>query len=381
MNQLFPTIGILGGGQLGRMSALAAIRLGVNIKTLSPETSGPVASLGEAVVGDWNDPVVMRGFVEGCSVVTVESEWAPAELAESVIRENKLGIPVYPTSGTLSLIRHKGIQRKSLTRNGLPGADFMLCRTVDDALAAAGKFGFPVMFKRYQGSYDGYGNATVQAEADIPEAWHALADEDGLLVEAFVPFVRELAVMVARRPSGESHVYPVVHIEQRNHRCHSVVVPAPSSPDILERAAKIAIQAADTVKAIGMLGVELFETESGEILVNELAPRPHNSGHYSIEACHTSQFENHVRAILDWPLGDPALKVPAAAMVNVLGHRAGSATSESLTSAATVSTAGIHIYGKSETRPDRKMGHVTVCSASPEEALQVAEECATQIRL
>ena len=165
----------------------------------------------------------MLEFVQGCSVVTVESEWAPAELAESVIKEAKLGIPVLPTSGTLSLIRHKGVQRRALTSAGLPGADYRLCETIKQATAAAAEMGFPVMFKRYQGSYDGYGNATVRSEADIAEAWHSLADDDGLLVEAFIPFVRELAVMVARNPSGETCEYPVVHIEQRNHRCHSIL--------------------------------------------------------------------------------------------------------------------------------------------------------------
>lgn len=381
MNHSFPTIGILGGGQLGRMSALAAIRMGLNIKTLSPSVSGPVAGLGQAVIGDWNDPEVMLDFVTGCTVVTVESEWAPAEVAEQVIKNAKIGIPVYPTSSTLLKIRHKGVQRRLLTSAGIPGAEFRLCKTVEQAFSAADELGYPVMFKRYQGSYDGYGNATVQNESDVSEAWHSLAESDGLLVEAFVPFVRELAVMVARRPSGESCVYPVVHIEQRNHRCHSVVVPGPSEPELEEKTRVMALRCAETVKATGMLGVEFFETTDGEILVNELAPRPHNSGHYTIEACTTSQFENHIRSILDWPLGDPSLRVPAAAMVNILGTRTGTATGESLENAAQVSDAGLHIYGKEEVRPNRKMGHVTVCAETPAEALSEANLCVDRIHL
>ena len=376
-SQPFPTIGILGGGQLGRMSALAAIRMGIHVRTLSPKPSGPVEGLGESLSGDWTDPDVMRNFVTGCDVITVESEWAPAEVAEEVAGD----IPVYPRAETLRIIRHKGVQRKRLTEAGLPGTQYRLCASIEEAEDACAAVGFPAVFKRFQGSYDGYGNRMVHSTDDIPGAWQALADPDGLLVEKWVPFIRELAVMVSRRPSGEYVVYPVVHIEQRNHRCHSVVVPAPSSPDIQNQAQQLAVQAALNLDIVGMLGVELFETRDGAILVNELAPRPHNSGHFSIESCKTSQFENHVRSILDWPLGDPSLRVPAAAMVNILGQRTGLVSSQSLHTSFEVTDAAIHIYGKTETRPDRKMGHVTVTADHPEEALIRAEKAASRILL
>jgi len=376
-NQSFPTIGILGGGQLGRMSALAAIRMGLHVRTLSLTPSGPVEELGEALSGDWTDSGVMKQFVTGCDVITVESEWAPAELAEAVAGN----IPVYPSAETLRIVRHKGVQRDKLKNAGLPGTKYQLCSSIEEAKEACSKFGFPTVFKRYQGSYDGYGNRTVHSVDDISEAWRALVAEDGLLVEAWVPFVRELAVMVSRRPSGEHVVYPVVHIEQRNHRCHSVVVPAPSSPSVQNQACELAVEAALALNVVGMLGVEFFETQDGSILINEVAPRPHNSGHFSIEACNTSQFENHVRSILDWPLGDPSLRVPAAAMVNILGQRAGMVTSHSLSTFSEINDVAVHIYGKKETRPDRKMGHVTATDDDPDNALLRAEKAVSSILL
>ena len=359
------------------MSALAAIRMGIHVRTLSPTPSGPVAGLGEAFSGDWKDKKVMKDFVTGCDVITVESEWAPAEVAEEVAGS----IPVYPRAETLKIIRHKGLQRNVLLDSGLPSTQFRLCSSIEEAKEACAELGFPVVFKRYQGSYDGYGNRTVHSADDIEGAWKVLTDSDGLLVEQWVPFVRELAVMVSRRPSGEYVVYPVVHIEQRNHRCHSAVVPAPSSQNVQDRAKKLAIRAAVSLNVVGMLGVEFFEMADGSVLINELAPRPHNSGHFSIEACKTSQFENHVRSILDWPLGDPSLRVPAAAMVNILGQRTGMASSHTLKIASDVHDAAIHIYGKTETRPDRKMGHVTVTADQPHDALLRAEETVSRILL
>lgn len=374
----FPVIGILGGGQLGRMSALAAIRMGVHVRTLSPSPSGPVAPLGDAVVGDWTDPDVMEAFVRTCDVITVESEWAPAELAESVAPDH---VRVWPSASTLRLIRHKGTQKSVLADNGIPVPAFRECATIEAAREAIGEFGYPVLAKRFEGSYDGYGNATIRTEEDLTEAWTELAAEDGLLIEQFVDFVRELAVMVARSASGQTVVYPVVDTEQRDHRCHAVTAPAHISDRVSDAAQAMAIACADAVSIVGLLGVELFELHDGTVLVNELAPRPHNTGHYSIEACHTSQFENHVRAVLDWPLGNPDLQVPAAVMINVLGHRAGTVTTDGLAQALRVPGAAVHIYGKQESRPKRKMGHVTVTASTTIEARERAERAASHIQI
>jgi len=374
----FPVIGILGGGQLGRMSALAAIRMGIHVRTLSPSPSGPVGPLGDAVVGDWNDPDVMEAFVRTCDVITVESEWAPAELAESVAPDN---VAVWPSGSTLRFIRHKGTQKSVLAAGGIPVPSFRPCATIEEARDAIGEFGYPVLAKRYEGSYDGYGNATIRSEDDLTAAWTELAANDGLLIEQFVDFVRELAVMVARSASGETVVYPVVDTEQQDHRCHAVTVPAQISDRVANAAHTMAIACADAVSVVGLLGVELFELPDGSVLVNELAPRPHNTGHYTIEACHTSQFENHIRAVLDWPLGNPDLQVPAAVMINVLGHRAGTVTTDGMDQALRVPGAAVHIYGKQESRPKRKMGHVTVTASSTTEARERAERAASHIRI
>jgi 5-(carboxyamino)imidazole ribonucleotide synthase len=374
----FPTIGILGGGQLGRMTALAAIRMGMHVRTLSPSPAGPVAHLGDAVVGDWNDEEVMRDFVRGCDVITVESEWAPAEVAEAVSGGK---VPVWPSSRTLLTIRHKGRQKDALHEAGIPVGPYQKCSTLEEAALALATWGGKAVAKKYEGSYDGYGNATVSTRNELEAAWKDLADEDGLLMEAFVPFVRELAVMVARRPSGGTEVYPVVETEQKDHRCHAVIAPARISEATRDAARRAALEAAEAVDLVGMLGVELFELEDGSVLLNELAPRPHNTGHYTIEACHASQFENHARSILDLPLGSPDMRVPVAVMINVLGRRAGSVRTDGFVEALALSDVGIHLYGKEEARPKRKMGHVTATGADASSVRSRAEQAADAIHL
>ncbi|MEQ9103762.1 MAG: 5-(carboxyamino)imidazole ribonucleotide synthase [Rhodothermales bacterium] len=374
----FPTVGILGGGQLGRMSAMAALRMGLDVRTLSPSFSGPVASLGHAHTGDWEDEQVMKAFLGHVDVVTVESEWAPADVAARV---SAGGTPVWPSPSTLETIRHKGRQKRALEASGVAVAPWRSCPTIADARQAVKDFGFPVIAKRFEGSYDGYGNATIRTVEDVETAWSELAAEDGLLIEDFIDFKRELAVMVARRPSGQTVVYPVVVTEQKDHRCHAVWVPSGLTPDRIAAVEAMALQAAEAVDAVGVLGVELFEGMDGTLLLNELAPRPHNTGHYTIEACHTSQFENHIRAVLDWPLGDPSLRVPAAVMINVLGHRAGALHTDGYTNALGIDGASVHLYGKRDVRPKRKMGHVTVTAHTVEEAREKAESAAALIQL
>ena len=360
------------------MSALAALSMGVRVKTLSPTASGPEAHIGDVTVGDWNDPAIMAAFVNGCDVVTVESEWAPAELAEAV---RDPATAVWPSSKTLKIIRHKGRQKKALEAAGIPVPEFQICGSLSEAKEAFSRFGHRVVAKKFEGSYDGYGNATVQSLKELDVAWNDLSSEDGLLIESFVPFTRELAMMVARSSSGESVVYPLVWTEQKDHRCHAVTAPSPSSDRTQQVARKMALAAADAVSVVGLLGVEFFELENGDLLVNELAPRPHNTGHFTIEACHTSQFENHVRSILNWPLGDANLQVPAAVMVNLLGKRSGLVQTTGLEAAMGISGASIHIYGKHETRPNRKMGHVTVTASDSGTARSKAEQAASLIIL
>jgi 5-(carboxyamino)imidazole ribonucleotide synthase len=242
------------------------------------------------------------------------------------------------------------------------------------ALAAAGaKFGWPVVLKTRRNGYDGKGNFTLRSPADIPAAWLALrGDTNALLVEAFWPFAKELAVIVTRGRDGSTAIYPVVETEQHNHVCHLVRAPAAIPPELAERAAAIALRAVTAVGAVGSFGVELFLSAAGELAVNELAPRVHNSGHYTIEACVCSQFENHVRAVLGWPLGSTRLIAPAAVMLNLLGTHLAPGRLLGLEQALAVPGAHVHLYGKAMAGAGRKMGHVTALGQTIDEALATA---------
>ena len=379
MDPSFPTIGILGGGQLGKMMAAEAVRMSVEPRLLSPKEAGPMQPYSGAQVGDWTDPEVLRPFVSDCDVVTVESEWAPADAAAEVLPDDT---SLWPSTETLSLIKDKGVQKQHLADAGCPVPDFVRCETLDEALEAADSLGYPVLLKQYRGAYDGYGNATATSEKELREAWPDLAAEDGAMVETFADFTRELAVQVARRPGGNQVVYPVAYTEQRDHRCHAVEVPADIDDAIATKARQIAQTAVDAVKGVGLIAVELFEMPDGRVLVNELAPRPHNTGHYSIEGCATSQFENHVRAVLDWPLGATNQRTPVAVMVNVLGRRDGSPPrTEGLDRALNTERVTPHIYGKPDVRPGRKMGHVTALGTDRADTRKRAEMAAGAIEL
>jgi 5-(carboxyamino)imidazole ribonucleotide synthase len=375
----FPILGILGGGQLGRMTALAAIPLGIGVRfwVEEGEDAGPVAAFGDVVLGRRDDPDALRRFADGLAAVTADSEWAPADLLADAVAGMAGAPAIWPSPDTLYQIRHKGRQRDLLAEANLPQPPLARCATPGEMRAAAERFGFPIVAKRYEGSYDGYGNATCRSADDLDQAWDRLAADDGLLVEAFVDFRRELSVLVARRPGGDHVTYPVAHTEQRDHRCHAVVVPAPDlSAEVEAEARRVALGAAEAVGAVGLLAVELFETAGGEVLINELAPRPHNTGHYSIEGSVTSQFANHARAVLDLPLGDPGLRAPSAVMINVLGQSERPTAADGLQRALAVPGAGVHLYGKGEERPRRKMGHVTALGDYPDEARARAERAA-----
>ncbi len=359
------------------MLALAAIRMGLNVRFLLPRPEGSVDGLGEAMVGDWTDPEVLHRFASACSVLTVESEWAPAEEAAGVLLS---GVAIWPSPYTIGLIQDKGRQKSVLKEAGLPVPSFTLPASLEEALRDADILGYPLLLKKRLGSYDGYGNADVKDASGLRTAWNRL-HEGGVMLEAWAPFVRELSVIIARRPGGEHVVYPVALTVQKDHRCHSVVAPAPIEPAVAERARQTALRAVEAVDGVGVTAVEMFEMPDGNVLVNELAPRPHNTGHYSIEGCYTSQFENHLRAILDWPLGSPALRAPVAVMVNVLGEREGEPDPTTVPDALSMPGVSIHLYGKTEVRPKRKMGHVTITGADASDALSRAEMSARRIRL
>ncbi len=359
------------------MTALAAIPMGIRVRFLIPEPSSGIVDFGDVVIGDWTDPEILRRFAESCDAVTVESEWAPADLLKGAAPETA----VWPSPETLDTIRDKGRQKQALRDAGLPVPAFAVCRSPEEARGAADSLGYPLVMKQPVGSYDGYGNATLNDPDDIEGAWKRLGDGGSAILEAWVDFARELTALVARSPSGEIAVYPVAYTEQRDHRCHAVVVPSGADEATERRATEVALRAVEAVGGVGITAVEMFETTDGRILVNELAPRPHNTGHYTIEACHTSQFENHVRAVLDLPLGDPSMRVGAACMVNVLGTTSGAVEPMGWRDALAEAGVAVHLYGKGESRPRRKMGHVTVTGSDPAEVRRRAETAAGRMRL
>lgn len=383
LNVLLPVIihpmtrlGILGGGQLAQMMIQAAISLGIETAVLERTPDSPASRLTHHQwVGDWKaaeSQAVLSEFAALCDTITLENEFVPPQVLEHL---TSLGVVVYPTAQTLHAIRDKLTQKQIMAQHGLPLPAFAEVNSPQDIQAFTRTNGLPVILKARTDGYDGYGNATIRSEGDIASALSKLVNR-ACYVESFVPFVRELAVMVLRGQDGEIRVYPVVETVQHNHICHIVRAPAAIAPEIAEHAQGVAIQAVEAINGVGVFGVELFLLENGEIVYNEIAPRPHNSGHYTIEGCVTSQFENHIRAVLGWPLGSTDLVAPAVVMVNILGKRDGTVRPEGIKAALAVPGAHIHIYGKRESRVGRKMGHITVLGESVEQAEPVARQAA-----
>ena len=250
-------------------------------------------------------------------------------------------------------------QKKFLQKAKIPTAKFIEVKSREDIIKAGAKFGYPMMLKARFDAYDGRGNAVIEKEEDIDQAMRKLEGRK-LYVEAWVVFEKELAVMVARSTSGEIKSYPVVETVHRNNICHLVFAPAQVDDKIIKSAQRLAKNVMKSLGGAGVFGIEMFLTAKGQVLINELAPRVHNSGHYTIEGCTTSQFEQHIRAITGMPLGDTKLIHPAAVMINILGDRLGNALADGLHRAHKLPGTFVHIYGKHETKPERKMGHITV---------------------
>lgn len=373
-------VAILGGGQLARMTAEAASRLGIEVAILEREAHSPAGRIAaRELTGAWDDHAKLLELAQGALAVTLENEFVDAP-SLTWLREQ--GVAVYPTGRTLALVQDKLAQKEFMRGAGIPTPRFAEVAERANVERAGQEWGWPLLLKARRDSYDGYGNATLRGPEEIDAACARLGyPQRALYVEAWVPFERELAVMVARGRDGACVVYPVVETVQRDHICHIVRAPAPIPAEVAERAAGIAQRAVEAIEGVGVFGVELFQTEAGEILYNEIAPRPHNSGHYTIEGCVTSQFENHLRAVLGLPLGSVALTAPAAVMVNILGCGGGQTRAEGLTEALRVAGAHIHIYGKLASRRGRKMGHVTALGDTMADAESRALAAADALRL
>ncbi|HMP81507.1 MAG TPA: 5-(carboxyamino)imidazole ribonucleotide synthase [Verrucomicrobiota bacterium] len=373
-------LGIIGGGQLAKMTALSVLQLGCDVAVLERNPSSPAAVLAtHSLVGDWDSPAELLRLAAHCDVVTLENEFVDARGLAAL---EASGHKVFPTAKSIALVQDKLIQKQTLAAAGLPVTEFRAVANPEALAVAARELGLPLLLKARRNAYDGKGNVTVRSLEEFVAAWRMLGGQDGneLFVEAFCPFVSELAVIITRGRNGECATYPLVETVQRDHICHIVRAPAVVSPEISATALDIARRAVTAVGSVGSFGVEMFLTADGNVFVNELAPRVHNSGHYTIEACECSQFENHVRAVLGWPLGSTRMIAPAAVMVNLLGVGQGPGRPAGLDAALAVAGAHVHIYGKAMSNAGRKMGHVTALGDTSAAAEQTALRCARQLQ-
>ncbi len=367
-----PVVGMVGGGQLARMTYQAAIALGQSLRVLALRPDDCAALVAAGVqIGDHADLGVLRTFANGCDVVTFDHEHVPGEHIRTLAKE---GVTLYPGADALRYAQDKRAMRERLTQLGVPVPRWS--PGDGDVAAFAAEVGWPVVAKATRGGYDGRGIWLLSTVDDV-----ARLPDTELIVEERVPLRRELAAVVARSPFGQVAAYPVVETVQRDGICVEVVAPAPGLADHLAlRAQEIAIELAAGLGVVGILAVELFETAAG-LVVNELAMRPHNSAHWTIEGARTSQFEQHLRAVLDYPLGDTSPTAPVVVMANVLGGAGvGMPVDERLHHLfATEPSARVHLYGKQE-RPGRKIGHVTVLGDDVDDVRARAARAARWLR-
>lgn len=348
------TIGIVGGGQLGRMLAGAAAAMGYKTHIYTPEKDAPASQVAtKTTIGAYQDAVALRMFGQSVDVVTFEFENVPSEtldmLGEVVV--------VHPNPNVLHTTRNRIREKDFITSCGIGTAPYRAVRAREELMEAVAVLKTPAILKTTELGYDGKGQIRIDSADDAVNAWQHLAAHEAIL-EGFVDFAREASVIVARTEEGEVKCYPLVENHHKNHVLHRTIAPAEASEGTKQEAERIATTLAEKIGLIGIMAVELFVTRSGELLVNELAPRPHNSGHWTLDACATSQFEQHIRAICGWKLGDTTPLAPSE-MINLLGD-----DWLSWPRYARDAHAHVHLYGKTESRPGRKMGHVTILTFS-----------------
>ncbi|ELZ59929.1 MULTISPECIES: 5-(carboxyamino)imidazole ribonucleotide synthase [Halorubrum] len=355
-----PTLGVVGGGQLGRMLAEAASPLGVDLVVLDPTPDCPAATVAaDQIVADFDDADAIGDLASRVDALTFEIELADPDVLAAASEAH--GVPVHPDPETLETIQDKLVQKEALADAGIPVPEFVAVATPEGLERVVEEFG-GVMLKAREGGYDGRGNVPVET----PDAAAAALDEVGgaAMAEEFLDFEREIAVMGLKGADGETRTYPVTETVHREEILRESVAPARADDAVVAEAESVARDVLDVLDGRGVFGIELFETRDGDVLVNEIAPRPHNSGHWTIEGARTSQFENHVRAVLGWPLGPTDLVAPAVT-ANVLGDvdETEPATLRNVETVLGAPDADLHWYGKADVYPLRKMGHLTVTDA------------------
>jgi len=373
--QATPVVAMVGGGQLARMTHQSAIAMGQTLRVLAVDAHDPAAQVSpDVVLGSHTDYDALTQVASGAAALTFDHEHVPTELLDKLVAA---GVNVAPPPQALVHAQDKLVMRRKLSALGAPVPRFIPVEAVEDVRAFAAEIGGPVVLKTIRGGYDGRG---VVIADDLDEAAEAaqryLADEVPILAEERVAMRRELSALVARSPFGQGAAWPVVQTVQKAGICVEVIAPAPDLPEELAaEAQQLGLRLAEELGVVGVLAVELFETEQGALLVNELAMRPHNSGHWTMDGAVTSQFEQHLRAVLDYPLGDTAARAPLTVMGNVLGAETTPQMSvdERLHHLfARMPDAKVHMYGKGE-RPGRKLGHVNIVGREGESVDSVRE--------
>ncbi|KAJ0079781.1 hypothetical protein Patl1_23253 [Pistacia atlantica] len=384
-------VGVLGGGQLGRMLCQAASQMAIKVMVLDPLENCPASALSyHHMVGSFDDSATVEEFAKRCGVLTVEIEHVDVATLHKLEQQ---GVDCQPKASTIRIIQDKFLQKVHFSQHGIPLPEFMQIDDLEGAKRAACQFGYPLMIKSKRLAYDGRGNAVAKSEEELSSAinvtltCHVMEDsvwfdqkynghlvgtlggfDRGLYVEKWAPFVKELAVIVARGRDNSILCYPVVETIHKENICHIVKSPAVVPLEIKKVANDVAYRAVSSLEGAGVFAVELFLTNDGQILLNEVAPRVHNSGHHTIEACYTSQFEQHLRAVVGLPLGDPSMKCPAAIMYNLLGEDEGEPgfrlAHQLIERALGTPGASVHWYDKPEMRKQRKMGHITLVGPS-----------------
>lgn len=374
-------LGILGGGQLGKMLLHDTQKLDIQTYVLDPSEEAPCKiGCNQFFQGDLMDFDTVYNFGKKVDVLTFEIELVNLDALTQLEEE---GLPVYPSPKTLKLIQNKGVQKDFYTQHNIPTAPYQRFENLENLKSEINNqqstLQLPFVWKCTEFGYDGNGVKVVRQASDLDELPNVEC-----IAEAMIPFKNELAVIVCRNPSGEIKTYPVVEMEfhPEANQVEYVICPARIDEEVAQKARAIALNVSQQFNHVGLLAVEMFQTENDDIIVNEVAPRPHNSGHYSIEASYTSQFENHLRAILNLPLGNTDSKV-AGIMVNLVGEAgfSGNVIYENIEKIVGWSGVTPHIYGKKQTRPFRKMGHVTIVNENVNEARKIAEQVKNTIRV
>ena len=373
-----PVVGIIGGGQLARMMHAAGIGLGIRVALLA---EGPDVSAAQVVhdvtVGDYTDPATVIAFAERCDVVTFDHEHVPpALLADLQAR----GVLVRPGPEALVHAQDKVVMRTRLASHGIPVPTFGVVASPEELIAFADRTGWPVIAKTSRGGYDGKGVWKIDDASTAGEPFKTLAPGVQILAEEYIPFTRELSALVARSPSGQAVAYPVSESVQADGICVETTTPAPGLTEVQATACqRMALEIARDLEVTGILAVELMQRADGSVVVNELAMRPHNTGHWSIDGAVTSQFENHLRAVLDLPLGDPAARAPWTVMHNVLGGTRTDLVEGLRHVLARDPGLKVQLYGK-DVVPGRKVGHVTSVGADLDEVRRRARQGASELR-